>query len=237
MPIPARHVVEPLAPSRYKIQFTATGELRDKLERLQALMEGDLASVIEAAVTEKLEKIEAKRYGTSKRPRKSVEECETWPSSRYIPAPVRRLVSQRDGGRCTFKDGSGRRCTEHRGLEFHHDDPFARGGGHDPSAVRLLCNTHNLLFAERDYGKHVIDSYRRKDGRVSEPAPSYGGSTSRSELRFLDGRAYGRESSEHEFRECTRLKIIFVIPHRTLMSIWNHSVTLKWNQLVNVTSE
>jgi hypothetical protein len=31
-------VVEPLAPARYRVQFTASAELRDKLERLQALM-------------------------------------------------------------------------------------------------------------------------------------------------------------------------------------------------------
>ena len=47
-------VVEPLAPSRYKVMFTASGELRDKLERLTALMPGnDLASIVEVAVTEK----------------------------------------------------------------------------------------------------------------------------------------------------------------------------------------
>jgi hypothetical protein len=56
-PPPKPQVVEPLAPSRYKIQFTASGELRDKLERLQALMEEDLVTAIEAAVTEKLERL------------------------------------------------------------------------------------------------------------------------------------------------------------------------------------
>src|SRR3989304_5392399 len=46
--------VEPLAPSRYKIQFTASAELREKLERLQALPPSDLAAASEAAGTEKL---------------------------------------------------------------------------------------------------------------------------------------------------------------------------------------
>ncbi len=61
--------VKPLSPARFKVAFTASAELCDKLERLQALMRAsgdsaDLASVIDAAVTEKLEKLEAKRYGT-----------------------------------------------------------------------------------------------------------------------------------------------------------------------------
>ena len=57
-------MVEPLAPARYKVEFTASEELRDKLKRLEALMPGcDIASVIDAAVSEKLERVEAKRYG------------------------------------------------------------------------------------------------------------------------------------------------------------------------------
>jgi hypothetical protein len=60
---PGAAVVEPLAPSRYKVQFTASAQLKDKLERLQALLrsevpDGDLAAVIEKAVTEKLERLE-----------------------------------------------------------------------------------------------------------------------------------------------------------------------------------
>ena len=53
-------VVEPLAPARYGVHFTASAELHEKLERLSALMPGvDLASVVEVAVTEKLERLEA----------------------------------------------------------------------------------------------------------------------------------------------------------------------------------
>ena len=62
-----RAEVEPLSPARFKVQFTASAELRDKLDRLAALMPGsDLASVIEGAVTEKLERLEAKRFGKTK---------------------------------------------------------------------------------------------------------------------------------------------------------------------------
>jgi len=43
--------VEPLSPGRYRVQFTASAALRDKLERLTALMrfsvpDGDLAAII-----------------------------------------------------------------------------------------------------------------------------------------------------------------------------------------------
>jgi hypothetical protein len=75
-------VIEPLAPCRYKVQFTASAELRDKLERLQALMrssvpDGDLAAIIDAAVTEKLERLEAQRFARTKSPRRTVSGSDT----------------------------------------------------------------------------------------------------------------------------------------------------------------
>ena len=182
-------VVEPLAPSRYKIQFTASGELRDMLERLQALMHGDLAAVIEAAVTEKLERLEAKRYAETRAPRKNLQQTDISPKARYIPAAVRRLVRKRDGGQCRFVNEQGRRCTERRGLEFHHHDPFGRGGDHDPDHMSLMCQPHNAYLAEREYGKEVMKRYRSNGGRVSEPAPVYGA----FELR--DSHDWTREAS------------------------------------------
>lgn len=55
----AKPAVEPLSPGRYKVQFTASAELRDKIERLTALMrsevpDGDLGTIVERAITEKI---------------------------------------------------------------------------------------------------------------------------------------------------------------------------------------
>ena len=181
-PPPVRPVVEPLAPSRYKIQFTAGGELRNKLEQLQDLMHADLAAVIEAAVTEKLERLEAKRFAETKSPRKTLEETDTSPKSRYMPAAVRRFVRKRDGSQCRFVSKEGRRCPERRGLEFHHEDPFGRGGNHDPAKICLMCRRHNAYLAEREYGKEAMARYRRTGDRVSETAPVYGGFESRDSI-------------------------------------------------------
>ncbi len=176
---PRPATVEPLAPARYKVCFTASAELRDKLERLQALMrssvpDGDLAKIIDVAVTTELERIEAKRFAKTKAPRKGLAETDTTPKSRYIPAAVRRVVHERDGGRCTYKDKHGRRCTRRHDLEFHHRRPFGRGGDHSPEVLCLLCKTHNALLAERDYGKEVMARFRRSASRVSEPVGVYG---------------------------------------------------------------
>jgi len=175
-------VVEPISPARYKVTFTASSELHDKLERLRELMrssvpDGDLASIIEQAVTEKLERLESKRFAKTKAPRKSLEETDTSPSSRYIPAAVKRAVYERDQGQCRYLDESGRRCTETNHLEYHHNDrPYGRGGDHSVENVQLTCRTHNRYLAEREYGKEVIERHkknRRSASRVSERVAVY----------------------------------------------------------------
>jgi len=173
---PAR--LQPLSPSRYKVQFTASAELRDKLERLRALMrssvpDGDIASIIEEAVTEKLERLESKRFGKAKAPRKNLEETDTSASSRRIPAAVKRAVCERDGNQCTFVGENGRRCTHRDGLEFHHKKPFGRGGDHSVDNVQLVCRTHNSYLAEIEYGKDVVERHRRSFSGVCEPELVY----------------------------------------------------------------
>jgi 5-methylcytosine-specific restriction endonuclease McrA len=165
--------IEPLAPARYRVQFTASAELRDKLERLQVLMrssvpDGDLAAVIDAAVTEKLERLEARRFARTTAPRKAPSGSETSPRTRQIPAAVKRAVNERDGGRCRYVDEQGRRCTARDGLEFHHRHPFALGGDHSPENVSLLCRAHNGRLAEVDYGRAAMARHRRP----SAPSPS-----------------------------------------------------------------
>ena len=170
--------VQPLAPSRYRVVFTASAELHDKLERLRALMrssvpDGDIAAIIEEAVTEKLERLEAKRYAKTKTPRKSLDPTDTTPSTRHIPAAVKRAVRARDGGQCAFVDARGRRCRARNRLEFHHIQSYGRGGDHSSDNIQLTCRVHNLHQAELDYGKEAMRTYRRLPSQVSEPAAIY----------------------------------------------------------------
>jgi 5-methylcytosine-specific restriction endonuclease McrA len=156
------------------VQFTASAELRDKLDRLRALMrssvpEGDLAAIIDAAVTEKLERLEARRFGRTKAPRKGLSVAQTPRSSRHVPAAVRRAVYERDGGRCRYVDDQGRRCGSCEGLEFHHRHPFALGGHHSVDEMALLCRTHNGLLAEIDFGRGAVARHRRSDAVSRTP--------------------------------------------------------------------
>jgi hypothetical protein len=160
----AHAIVQPLAPARYKIQFTASAELHDKLERLRALMrskapDGDLAAIIEAAVTETLERLEARRFAKAKTPRKGLPETDLSPSSRYIPAAVRRSVSERDGGRCRYVDEQGRRCPERGQLEYHHRRPYAlvATAAHGTSAS-CVAPTMRIWLSRTMAGKRPFDT-------------------------------------------------------------------------------
>jgi hypothetical protein len=170
--VEASAVVEPLSPDRYKVQFTGSKGLCAKLERLRALMRhevphGDLAAIIEKAVSEKLERMEAKRYGTTARTRRlKADPAAASASSRHIPAAVRRAVLKRDHHRCRYVDGQGRRCPERRNLEYHHRDPFAMGGDHGVENIRLMCHAHNAYLAEHDYGRKAMARYRESRGNT-----------------------------------------------------------------------
>jgi hypothetical protein len=171
-------VVEPLSPARYKVQFTASAELRDKLERLRALMrpqvpDGDLAAIIEQAVTEKLERLEARQFAKTSAPRKSLSKTDTSSSSRHVPAAVRRAVRERDGNRCRYVDAQGRRCPERHRLEYHHRHPYGLGGDHDPRNICLLCHGHNMYLASHDYGQAAMARYQRSSNSHSEAAVLY----------------------------------------------------------------
>jgi hypothetical protein len=172
--------IEPLSPARYRVQFTASAGFRDKLERLTALMrssvpDGDLAVILEQAVTEKLQRLEARRFAKARAPRKGLSDSDTSPSTRHVPAAVRRAVYERDEGRCRYVDQQGRRCTARDGLEFHHRRPFAHGGEHSLANISLLCRAHNNSLAEVDYGRQAMSRHRHEGSgralsRATRPA-------------------------------------------------------------------
>lgn len=164
-PLGPPSIVQPLSAGRYKVQFTASAGLHEKLERLQALLrsrvpDGDLAAIIEMAVTEKLERLEARRFASTSRPRTRLSRANATPASRHIPAAVRRAVRERDGNRCRYVDGAGRRCEQRDRLEYHHVHPFGVGGDHRPVNLRLMCPAHNAHLAERDYGRKAMARFR-----------------------------------------------------------------------------
>jgi hypothetical protein len=152
----------PLSETRHKVQFTASDALRRKLERAQDLMrhanaDGDLAVVVERAVDLLLERLEKQRLGKSLRPRKPRMDDAGAGAGAGVSRATRRAVFERDGERCTFTDGDGHRCSATTWLELDHVNPRARGGSDDVGNLRVRCRAHNLLYAERTFGRQHVE--------------------------------------------------------------------------------
>jgi 5-methylcytosine-specific restriction endonuclease McrA len=164
-------VVTASAPGRFLVKFTAPAALEGKIRRAQALLrhqipDGDLVEIFDRAMSLLVADLERRRQAATDRPRKSIADASPEPTSRHVPDPVRRAVWQRDGGRCTFVDRGGRRCTAEAFLEIHHVEPFGRRGPHALENLRLLCRSHNQYQAELDYGADLMADRRggRRDG-------------------------------------------------------------------------
>ena len=162
-PAPPRPVVRPLAEDSWKVQFTASNLFRNKLRIAQDLLRhrvpgGDLALIFERALDLLIERVKKERFASGCRPRTQVA---TKPAeSRHVPAAIRREVYERDGGRCTFVDESGRRCPETGFLELDHVDGYARTYTHAVDAMRLLCHAHNQHAARLVYGRAKMEASR-----------------------------------------------------------------------------
>jgi len=169
-----RPLVQPLAPGRYKVQFTASAATVARLRQAQDLLrhqipDGDLAQVIDRALTALLQQVARRRTGVSARPREPGPAREA--GARSIPASVRRAVWARDGGRCAFMAPDGRRCSETAFLEFHHLRPVARGGRSTVENLELRCRAHNGYEAQVAGLTQRWSPVRRdgRDGRAEEP--------------------------------------------------------------------
>src|SRR5688572_8426863 len=89
-----RPVVAPLAPERYRVQFTVSKETHDKLRQVQDLLrreirDGDPAVIFDRALTLLLREVENKKKGPTRRRRRPGG---TKKGRRGVPGPFRRRV-------------------------------------------------------------------------------------------------------------------------------------------------
>jgi hypothetical protein len=150
-------VMAPLSADRYRIQFTASRAMYDKLQRARDLLrhvipDGDLAAVFDRALDALLADLLKRKLAATARPRRGAGAPA---GTRYIPAAIRREVWKRDAARCAFVGRAGR-CTERGFLELHHVHPFAAGGQATLENIELRCRAHNAYESEHYFGSFVL---------------------------------------------------------------------------------
>jgi 5-methylcytosine-specific restriction endonuclease McrA len=181
-------------PERYLLRLAISKSTHDKLRRAQALLSHsvasrDVAQLLDRALDALIAEAEKRRIGASGSGRRSASDqpqrgnrrTSGGRRSRYVPAPIRRAVWERDQAQCTFVAANGSRCEARHFLEFDHVTPIARGGKATVEGLRLRCQAHNQYEAERAFGAEFMRRKREKARiaaaeRRNQPGEANGGS-------------------------------------------------------------
>lgn len=176
---PQKEIVQAKFNNETRAHLTFTGEQMKRIERAAELLshkihDQSLASVI----AEMAEVVIATKDPLAKivRPRASKNNKSQEPSKTeslggrnhnakqdrcgVIPPSIRNFVFRRDNGCCQFETRDGRKCLSRRLAQVDHIVARALGGSDDPANLRVLCRTHNLLMAERVFGREKMAEFR-----------------------------------------------------------------------------
>jgi 5-methylcytosine-specific restriction endonuclease McrA len=172
-PMPMVAKVAPLSPQRFGVQFTMDQSTHDMLRDVQALLgpsvpSGDIAGVFALALECLKARLEKTKFGKCEHPRTQRGSK----NARYVPSEVKRMVWERDGGRCSFIGAGGKRCDARESLDFDHVIPVARGGEATVANIRLCCREHNQYEAERVLGAGFMLAKREAAQARSKSAGS-----------------------------------------------------------------
>lgn len=138
----AKDRVSALNEDKFLVQFSATQEFIENLEKAKAMLcrkfpKAKACEVLGEALKVLLEETETEKTALVDSP---IQEN----TPRYIPRGIRNEVWKRDNGCCQFKTPGGQICGEKRFLEYDHVLPWALGGSsHSARNIRLLCRAHN----------------------------------------------------------------------------------------------
>ena len=134
---------------RVHLSFSISANTFEDLERAKAILSRKLPKGVtfEQALIELLGFfLKHKELKPRKKPTKES-------TSRHIPTAIRDEVFLRDESRCTFTGPTGQRCESRHDLEVDHIEPFALGGNHEVTNLRLLCAKHNRWRATQTFGE------------------------------------------------------------------------------------
>jgi len=141
------------------LELTINKELREKLERLKALLSHKNPSLKMSGVLEIISDMALKQLEKRTSPKSEVASKKvTSPEiarasnnkkrSRYIPAETKRIIFQRANHQCEFTTPNNKRCESKHFLEVDHKHSYSQGGGNEIQNLQLLCRQHNQRKAE-----------------------------------------------------------------------------------------
>ncbi|MEI8346203.1 MAG: hypothetical protein WCG27_01960 [Pseudomonadota bacterium] len=161
-----RHLFSGDQSPKKKIELDGeTLELLDQLRQLKGsfsdseLIKLALKKTIQATKEENQKRVEKVKKASLTDKGEAVKSSSPQRPSRYIPQKTKDQIWARAQGQCEFKSADGRRCSEKRGLEYHHCRPFAWGALPEIDGLSLYCKSHNQFAAIKDFGQQKMDFY------------------------------------------------------------------------------
>lgn len=172
-----RKIVLDAETTRYFLNFD--GEIQNNLKRAKEILSHKMSyasdtDVIAYALNFMLEKLDPLRKVdfkkkttqenviSDKNPKHSTSAAEAMCVKNSSKAAVRRSVIRRHLGQCSYTDSvTGHACMSRYQIEVDHIYPKALGGSDAPDNLRPLCKQHNLMMAERVFGRKLINQYRK----------------------------------------------------------------------------
>jgi hypothetical protein len=149
--------VEPLTADLSRLHVTVSKGFLRKLDEARDALSHAMPGATEAELLEAgldlLLAQAAKRRGLVDKPQKKVRPSK----GDRIPAPVRREVWKRDGGKCRWVLESGEMCGATRNLELDHIHPRSLGGPSTADNLRVVCRFHNQRAARLVLGDDLVD--------------------------------------------------------------------------------
>jgi 5-methylcytosine-specific restriction endonuclease McrA len=147
-----RESAKPIPDGLTRIQFSASKQLMEKLERLKGLLAHKVPSGRFGQLFEEIAEIALKRLEPKPptEPTKNSLRAPKVNRTRYIKSSTRRIAWAKSQSQCEYIDPvSGRRCESRHALQVDHIHEFSRGGSHELENLRILCRSHNLWREEQ----------------------------------------------------------------------------------------
>jgi hypothetical protein len=121
-----------------------------------------MTEIMERALDIALDKKDVKRKHAWRLARKSNGADHSRPRpcpgkvSRYIPSHIRERVHERANYQCQYEAQDGMRCRSRTGLQIEHQLPFGLYESHEEQLLRLYCQPHSQMSAEKVFGTAFI---------------------------------------------------------------------------------
>jgi hypothetical protein len=155
-PIQIHEVIKPQRDNSIRMELSFSVEEMEILKQARELLSHSLpnatwAQAITYLAKQQVQKVMGKEK--SAKTNSTANSTQSFPAAgirKAIKVTTRRELLKKAQSCCEYVDPiSKRRCSGKYQLQIDHIFPLALGGSNDPSNLRVLCRTHNILSAQQ----------------------------------------------------------------------------------------